>query len=97
MKTCKELIVKRILLAIVAIAISSILLMFSYELGRDTGRNETVEMIDAIASQYDFTVRQDGWILGMGTNGSFYPNSSDSIRVDYNWDDCKIKLSYLNN
>lgn len=85
---------KKVLLSILVIAVSVVLLLFSYEAGRDKGRDETVKMIDDLASGYDFVIRQDGWTLGMGTDGAFYPGSSDSITANYNWDDYKIHLSY---
>lgn len=93
MKNCKETIIKRILLSIVIIAVSSILLIFSYTLGRDKGRDETVKMIDDIAQEYEFLIKQGDWQLATGTNGNFYPGSSDSVRIDYDIDDQKIHLT----
>lgn len=68
----------------------------AYNYGLDKGREETIEILNTIADDYEFTIRDnDGWVLGCGTNGDFYANSSDSLRVDYNWDDCKIRLQYV--
>ena len=93
MKNCKETIIKRVLLSIVIIAVSSILLIFSYTIGRDKGRDETVKMIDDIAQEYEFLIKQGDWQLATGTNGNFYPGSSDSLKIDYNIDDQKIHLT----
>lgn len=95
MKNSKENIVKRILILMATIACVSILLIFSYTLGRDKGRDETVKMIDTIAQEYEFLIKQGDWQLATGTNGNFYPGSSDSLKIDYNIDDQKIHLSNI--
>lgn len=68
----------------------------AYNHGLDEGREETIQILNNIADDYEFSIRdKEGWVLGAGTNGNFYKDSNDSLKVDYSWDDCKIKLQYI--
>lgn len=86
-----------ILLAVIITTACLLILSLTYQAGRDKGRSETVELIDQLASEYRFTRIEDeeGWVLGSGGGGNFFPNYDGSTLMhSYNWDDCKIHLSY---
>lgn len=70
---------------------------FTYKIGRDKGRSETVEMIDSFLGEYNFVIVEDeeGWRLGSSKGGHFFPNYDGSTwSHSYDWDDGKIHLSY---
>ena len=71
----KRDIMGRVLTAIACIAIVSLLMMSAYTMGRETGRTETVQMVDDLASQYTFMIKdEDGWQLGASKGGDFFPD-----------------------
>lgn len=66
-----------------------------YSAGRETGRTETVQMVNELASNYTFSIKDnDGWQLGSSRGGEFFPDYTASLEHDYDWDDCKISLWY---
>jgi len=94
--TKRKRIMTTIALVVVMLTASLLILSLTYQAGRDKGRSETVELIDKLADEYRFTriEDEDGWVLGAGGGGTFYPDYTGSLITDYNWDDCKIHLGY---
>ena len=96
----KERFVTGFVFGFIMIVVIAVYGMITYHIGlnrgKDNGREETIKILNEIANEYEFIIHDnDGWQLGTGTNGDFYANSSDSLRVDYDWDDCKIRLQYV--
>lgn len=92
----KQLVGFKIMVTVVAVVAFLLILNLSYNAGRDKGRGETVDLIQQLADEYEFTIRnEDGWILGSSKGGEFFPNYDGSTLMhEYDWDDCKIHLSY---
>jgi len=95
--TKKKKIAMNALLLVIALVAGLLILNLTYQSGRDKGRSETIEMVNAFLSEYNF-VRiedEDGWRLGSSKGGHFFPNYDGSIwSHSYDWDDGKIRLSY---
>lgn len=92
---------KRILVNVMAVVIvltaSLLILSLTYRAGRDKGRSETVEAINSFLNEYNFirVEDEDGWRLGSSKGGHFFPNYDGSTWAhSYDWDDCKLRLSY---
>lgn len=94
--TKKKKILLNVTLVVIVLVASLLILDMTYQAGRDKGRSETVELIDQLASEYRFKriEDEDGWVLGAGGGGKFYPDYTGSLITDYNWDDCIIHLGY---
>ena len=77
------------------VAITLILMFSMYNAGRNKGREETVQMVNELASNYTFSIKDnDGWQLGSSKGGDFFPTYDASLGHSYDWDDCKINLWY---
>lgn len=88
-----------VLLAVIIMTAVLLILEFTYQLGRDKGRSETVEIIQTIADEYSFKRIVDSetetWTLGSAGGGQFFPNYDGStLMYSYDWDNGKIHLSY---
>lgn len=95
----KKKILVNCLLTVIIVTAVLLILEFTYQLGRDKGRSETVEIIQTIADEYSFKYIVDSetesWALGSGSGGQFFPNYDGSkLMYSYDWDDGKIHLSY---
>lgn len=95
----KKKILVNCLLAVIIMVAVLLILEFTYQLGRDKGRSETVEIIQTIADEYSFKYIVDSetetWALGSAGGGQFFPNYDGStLMYSYDWDDGKIHLSY---
>ena len=95
--TKKKKILVNVAVVLIVLTASLLILNLTYRAGRDKGRSETVETIDAFLDEYKF-VRvedEDGWVLGSSKGGHFFQNYDGSTwSHEYDWDDCKLKLSY---
>ena len=66
-----------------------------YKAGKQKGRDEAVSLINDKAAEYTFYIKDnDGWQLGAGGGGEFFPDFTGVLESSYDWDDCKIHLSY---
>ena len=85
-----------VLLVVIVITASLLILNMTYQAGRDKGRSETVTMIQELADNYEFRMRDnDGWMLGSAKGGEFFPNYDGSTLMhEYDSDDGRIHLSY---
>ncbi len=88
-----------VLLAVIIMTAVLLILEFTYQLGRDKGRSETVEIVQAIADEYTFKrivySEDESWTLGSAGGGQFFQNYDGStLMYSYDWDDGKIHLSY---
>lgn len=85
-----------ILLAVIITTACLLILSLTYQAGRDKGRSETVTMIQELADNYEFRMRDnDGWMLGSAKGGEFFPNYDGSTLMhEYDSDDGRIHLSY---
>ena len=88
-----------VLLAVIIMTAVLLILEFTYQLGRDKVRSETVEIIQTIADEYSFKRIVDSetetWTLGSAGGGQFFPNYDGStLMYSYDWDNGKIHLSY---
>lgn len=88
-----------LLVTVFCVAITLILMVSAYNVGRQTGREETIQMIDEDLSVYTFTIEdKGGWRCGLMSHETTYTDPGelwdDAIRTEYNWDDGKLHLSY---
>ena len=85
-----------ILLVVIITTACLLILSLTYQAGRDKGRSETVTMIQELADNYEFRMRDnDGWMLGSAKGGEFFPNYDGSTLMhEYDSDDGRIHLSY---
>jgi len=85
-----------ILLAVIITTACLLILSLTYQAGRDKGRSETVAMIQELADNYEFRMRDnDGWMLGSAKGGEFFPNYDGSTLMhEYDSDDGRIHFSY---
>lgn len=95
----KKKILVNCLLSVIIMTAVLLILEFTYQLGRDKGRSETVEIIQTLADEYTFKrivdSETESWTLGSGSGGQFFPNYDGStLMYSYDWDDGKIHLSY---
>ena len=94
MKNKKRLLIE-VLSMVFILAITIILMMSYYKAGREKGREETVQMLNELADEYVFYIKdEDGWQLGAGKGTTPYENWSAFIDHSYDADDGKIRLSY---
>lgn len=85
-----------ILLVVIITTACLLILSLTYQAGRDKGRSETVTMIQELADNYEFRMKDnDGWMLGSAKGGEFFPNYDGSTLMhEYDSDDGRIHLSY---
>lgn len=77
------------------VVITIILMVSCYKAGREKGREEAVTLINDKAAEYTFYIKdEDGWQLGSGGGGQFFPDYKGVLMSSYDWDDCKIHLWY---
>ena len=93
----RKRILVNVMLVVIMLTASLLILNLTYQSGRDRGRSETIEMVNTFLSEYNFITIEDeeGWRLGSSKGGHFFPNYDGSTwSHSYDWDDCKLRLSY---
>ena len=95
MKNKKRIFIEALSMVFI-LAITLILMQSYYRAGREKGREETVQMINEMADEYIFYIKDNTgyWQLGSGGGTTAFDDWNSFINHSYDADDGKIRLSY---